>query len=331
MESVKKGCSRHRFKKKSDEHCHENNTSKRKKTNDAALDKDSPIFKAFSIFQEELDNRNNRYERIVKISRDITIESKRIIFLLQRVTGSDESEKIFAEAQAKIADMNKTKFLALAQELQGQDFYQYHRAFSPGLQEYVEAVTFYNYLISEELVALDKIQANLVFSVKETDDESVTNTTMLVVNMSDLSTTINHKCDSTSDSSISRFKETAFFDIKSITAPLPPIDYMLGVADFTGELMRMAINSVGVGDLDKPSDVVCMMRLIFDAFITFAHPPRELRHKIKVLKQSLQKVETACYNLRVRGSELPKHMLADVFTFTTTCMGDTYSEELSDD
>ena len=38
-------------------------------------------------FQQELDCRNDRYERIVKLSRDITIDSKRVIFLLQRVTG----------------------------------------------------------------------------------------------------------------------------------------------------------------------------------------------------------------------------------------------------
>lgn len=39
----------------------------------------------FGQYGKELDNKHDRYERIVKISRDITIESKRIIFLLHNV------------------------------------------------------------------------------------------------------------------------------------------------------------------------------------------------------------------------------------------------------
>ena len=33
-----------------------------------------------------------------------------------------------------------------------------------------------------------------------------------------------------------------------------------------------------------------------------------------MLRQSLQKVETACYTLQVRGSEIPKHMLAEALS-----------------
>lgn len=40
----------------------------------------------FIVFQKELDTKHDKYERLVKISRDITIESKRTIFLLHRVT-----------------------------------------------------------------------------------------------------------------------------------------------------------------------------------------------------------------------------------------------------
>lgn len=40
---------------------------------------------SFRQYGKELDDKHDRYERIVKISRDITIESKRIIFLLHNV------------------------------------------------------------------------------------------------------------------------------------------------------------------------------------------------------------------------------------------------------
>uniref|UniRef100_A0A2C9JER1 Translin-associated protein X n=1 Tax=Biomphalaria glabrata TaxID=6526 RepID=A0A2C9JER1_BIOGL len=202
MDSSGTGASRSRFKKSHNDNPsiiindhdgnrgrEDRNTSssnrKRLKVNDSSLSKDSPIFKAFNIFREELDNRNNRHERIVKISRDITIESKRIIFLLQRVTGSEESEKVFAEAKDKILDLNRTKFLELAHELHGQDPYQFVRAYSPGLQEYIEAVTFYHYLHSEELIGLERIQADLIYLVKAQDAPGLSSELTLGTNSSE--------------------------------------------------------------------------------------------------------------------------------------------------
>ena len=38
---------------------------------------------------------------------------------------------------------------------------------------------------------------------------------------------------------------------------------------------------------------------------------REFKRKLQVSKQSLQKVETACYAVQVRGSEVPKELLAE--------------------
>lgn len=46
------------------------------------IDETNPIMKMFKDFSIQLDEKHDRYERIVKLSRDITIESKRIIFLL---------------------------------------------------------------------------------------------------------------------------------------------------------------------------------------------------------------------------------------------------------
>lgn len=39
----------------------------------------------FMDYGKQLDERHDRYERIVKLGRDVTIESKRIIFLLHNV------------------------------------------------------------------------------------------------------------------------------------------------------------------------------------------------------------------------------------------------------
>ena len=52
---------------------------------------DSPVLAMFRGFAAQLDNKHDTYERLVKKSRDVTIESKRIIFMLHRVTRWDLS------------------------------------------------------------------------------------------------------------------------------------------------------------------------------------------------------------------------------------------------
>ena len=51
------------------------------------VDEASDIIKLFRQCQTQLDSRHDKHERIVKHSRDITIESKRAIFLLHRIYG----------------------------------------------------------------------------------------------------------------------------------------------------------------------------------------------------------------------------------------------------
>lgn len=57
--------------------------------NDTAIstvpDESNPVVMSFRQYAKELDAKHDRHERIFKYSRDITIESKRIIFLLHTI------------------------------------------------------------------------------------------------------------------------------------------------------------------------------------------------------------------------------------------------------
>uniref|UniRef100_T1J7N1 Uncharacterized protein n=1 Tax=Strigamia maritima TaxID=126957 RepID=T1J7N1_STRMM len=96
---------------------------------------------------------------------------------------------------------------------------------------------------------------------------------------------------------------------------IQPADYILGIADLTGELMRKCISAIGsVDQVKMPFELCAFLRNIYDGFVGVGNQgPREITRKLNTLKQSLAKVETACYTIQVRGSEIPKHMLADVF------------------
>ncbi|KAG8123585.1 hypothetical protein E2320_018914 [Naja naja] len=261
----------------------------------------SSIMTSFKMFQLELDTRHDKYERLVKLSRDITIESKRTIFLLHRITrqqslfnlivfcnhSASNVEEILTESEVKL-DLVRQKIKQVAQELMGEDMHQYHRAISPGLQEYVEAVSFQYFIKTRSLISLEVINKQLIFTEDNKEEEK-------------------------KPSSDSPNKENGTWNIK-----VTPVDYLLGVADLTGELMRMCINSVGNGDIDTPFELSQFLCQIYDGFSYIGNTgPYEVSKKLYTLKQSLAKVENACYTLKVRGSEIPKHMLADVFSSKT--------------
>jgi len=101
----------------------------------------------------------------------------------------------------------------------------------------------------------------------------------------------------------------------TIQTPLVPTEFVLGVADLTGELMRQCINCVGMGQLDTCRELCSFMRLVYQGFMGINCPGyREMGRKIYTLRQSLMKTENVCYTIHVRGKEVPKHLLKDVLS-----------------
>lgn len=106
-------------------------------------------------------------------------------------------------------------------------------------------------------------------------------------------------------------------------------DYVLGLYDMTGELMRFAITNMATGggtietsqDGGPPGNVRRtvlgdLRQLSFrletlDSGSDF-HFAREASKKLSVTKQSVDKVERAVYGLLIRGSERPKGWMPDL-------------------
>lgn len=249
------------------------------------VDESLAVVKMFRAFQVELDDRYDRYERLVKLGRDVTIESKRIIFLLHRIMKDDQKDKVLGEADQKLCELSLFSLREIAMELRGQSYYQYLRAFSPGIQEYVEALTFFHYIKDGHLVTLDEIHKNLVYLEQPEAAES---------EMGD--------------------EPAAQTPPGKFSLEIVPLDYMLGIADLTGELMRKCINAVGQGDLEEPFVLCRFLRDMYTGFLGYGNTGgREISRKVWTLFQSVRKVENACYTIKVRGSEVPNHVLADMF------------------
>jgi predicted translin family RNA/ssDNA-binding protein len=218
----------------------------------------------------ELDDKNDRYERIVKISRDITIESKRIIFLLHTIDPrKDNRARVLEEAINRIGQLCDAHFSLIAKELVGLDQYQYARAFSPGLQEFIEAYTYYEYLAGSQISDWKKIQERLKFTQKASESEE----------------------DSEAKESI---------------CLVQPVEYILGLADLTGEIMRHCINSLGAGQTEYCFDSNKFLQNLLAYYLSInsvPHRSKDMSQKIFTLRQSTLKTEMVCYNVVVRGKE----------------------------
>ncbi|KAL5518646.1 hypothetical protein ACEPAH_329 [Sanghuangporus vaninii] len=238
------------------------------------LDSRDDIVAAFADMRDELDEHNDRRERLIKASRDVTILAKRVIFLLHRlVTEASQFDPgafsaAAAQGHAKLVEA-QSLFRTMREDLQGDRFWRYQQAVSPGLQEYIEALALAHYFETGlgKLIGYSGVQESLCAE----DGEKL--------------------------------------------FPLPMDDYLLGVSDVTGELMRFAITSIGRrggrGTARAVSDFVRNCKADFEGFTPYV---RHLGKKQAVTTQSLQKIEDAAYAIVVRTSEydLPEELLDDI-------------------
>ncbi|KAI0067817.1 Translin [Artomyces pyxidatus] len=246
----------------------------------------SLIASAFLSFRDDIDDHNDRRERLIKCSRDITIASKKVVFLLHRImtdSGADDRTlSLHAASEGQKALRNvQMLFMKITPEVEGDRFWRYQHNISPGLQEYIEALSFAHYLEHGTLITYNEVQKSL-------SDES----------------------------------GSPYF-------PLPMSDYILGLSDLTGELMRFAISSISKrGGRTKASEVSVFVRGCKADFEGLTPHIRDLSKKQAVTSQSLRKIEEAAYAIAVRSSEfdLSPEMLDDVVGQAISGYGENFDD-----
>jgi len=288
------------------------------------------LLNAFDKFRDELDTRHDKMERIVKLGRDITIESKRIIFHLHRIQHETDKESIIEEVQKRLSDVKTNLWSRVAKELRKEEDYQFLRKYSDGLQEWIEALSFYHYIHFKRLISWQEVQQELIFAnstpkIEITAAEDLAKSTEQI----DLNSDMNNKskddsenCNEITEKGEEGTKERtekikeddSSEEFEDMKIEVPPTEYVLGLADLTGELMRNAINSLSCGDMDICFTLLAFLQKMHAGFLEVEQNcPRVVHRKLTTLKQSMIKVENACYQISVRGSEIPENHLADIF------------------
>ncbi|CAG9531307.1 unnamed protein product [Cercopithifilaria johnstoni] len=221
----------------------------------------------FVSYQKEMDERRDRYERVVKLSRDVIIECKRIIFQLHRtviVDTSKNKEEILKEADKRLNEVRNKMLRQMAKELCNLDQYYYIKSYDWALEEYIEALAFYKFLISGEVLMYNEVIDTLQF----VDEESEGN--------------------------------------KKLYMELPEVTYLMGLFDVGGELMRLAISEVSSGNSDTAVSIVNYMRSLHGCYEFLGNMTQsaDWTKKSQVFRDCLMKVESALYKWKIRENDM---------------------------
>lgn len=213
----------------------------------------------FAKYANYLNELNDKRERVVKASRDVTINSKKVIFQVHRLN-KDNKDEVLTKAEKDLAAVTDQYMSRLVNELKGSDFWKLRRAYTFAIQEYVEAATLCKFCKTGSLLNLAEINATL----RPLSD---------------------------------KYAEPLQINI---------LDYLLGLADLTGELMRLAIGRISDGEVEYAEKICRFVRDIYRELTLIApimDDNAEMKKKMETMLQSVVKIENACFSVHMRGSE----------------------------
>ncbi|KAL1284041.1 Translin-associated protein [Trichinella pseudospiralis] len=210
----------------------------------------------FTSYANELDAIYDKRDRILKASQEITVSSKRVICLLHRCVNENEENgwKIFQQAVEKLKSLANDQFKTVAFELKDEYCDQYEKYYSNGLQEYIEAWSFLNFLQYKKLITLFEIRQLLQYE----------------------------------------FCENGNIHLRKIN--ISYFDYVMGVADLAGELMRYAVVSSN-SDIVSVNNIYNFLVTIYRC-MELSNLKRRKRfvRKEKEFLESILKIENIFYN-----------------------------------
>ncbi|KAK6332993.1 hypothetical protein TWF718_010818 [Orbilia javanica] len=220
--------------------------------------------------------------------------------------------------ETKIQDL----LASVLPDLQILDGSRWQRQISPGIQEYIEAIGFRHYLLKRKVIEWEEagwyvsgLNGDEILGRKKSDEGKED------VEMADA---VSAQATEGETENKEEKKE-----LKGIQ--LTREDYVLGLFDMSGEMMRFAITSVATTPLAQllgatadatdgkgistPQCLLQDLRSLRSELegldLGFSAFGRDAEKKLQVMQGSVQKVEYAFYGMVVRGSERPEGWVAD--------------------
>ncbi|KAJ2898353.1 hypothetical protein MKZ38_003981 [Zalerion maritima] len=196
----------------------------------------TPYTSMFEEFRDEIDQHHDRREKIVKASRDVTGLSKKIIFSLlrHRALSSPLPPSIESEFASRISEI-KSLILPILPEIQGVNRYRYQIR---GLEEYVEAVSLYHYLRYQTLIT--PRQAVEVLGLGSSSEQGENEYER------EMQAKIEHMKTDEKGEVGSEMEGVKGTEETKLELELTDEEYLGGIFDLFGEMMRFATNVAGL-------------------------------------------------------------------------------------
>lgn len=173
--------------------------------------------------------------------------------------------------------------MQISRELDGLDAYQYTKAFSAGLQEFVEAYTYYKYLSNERITDWDDLQNMLLYEKSMETNDNAENQKQETESLVSDQLEKTESNDDAMETLVLHDKkpehEPSDKPIESYKCLVQPIEFMLGVGDLSGEVMRHCINALNSGDLDECFQARQFLQFLYtgQVFIGIIHQVNAMR------------------------------------------------------
>jgi predicted translin family RNA/ssDNA-binding protein len=238
---------------------------------------DNVYIPLFTNIRDTLDEHHARRESITKASRDITASAKKMIFALHRSSTPDSIPKALKPHELVIRTSLRVALDNMPAAEQS-DAWRYKSQLSPGIQELVEALLFRTWLMQGTVMTWEQTALSIQSLFSSEAEENP-----------------------------GQKREVLLLHE----------DYVLGMLDFTGEVMKWCITDIAKSGHVKAeteqepkitySSGLQILRDITAAISTISlrksHFSSELSRKMEVMHSSMNKVENAVYSLAVRGAE----------------------------
>ncbi|KAL8365353.1 hypothetical protein RB595_004248 [Gaeumannomyces hyphopodioides] len=274
----------------------------------------------FEGFRDELDKHHDRRERIVKASRDITALSKKIV----RKIHNDLPADVQSDMQSRLAEVAKL-FASIAADVQGTNRYRYARQLAC-VEELVEALTFAHYLRHQCLMshgeavdAVAQLCADAAAAEEKAKMKEREGGDSAMADVDD------------SAPAPKQDEETPAEKKQPLVVDVTADDFLMGVFDLSGEMMRFATTTAafngelaassakpaaapdGGADEERRRTILADMQELGTLFQMLPQRhDKTYQIKMSTLRQSVGKVEALGYELKVRGSERPKGWMPDM-------------------
>lgn len=226
-----------------------------------------------------------------------------IILTYRRVRKIDQNlpSDIQAEVDSRLTEISKL-LASIAPEVQGINRHRYSRSLVC-LEELVEALTFAHYIKTQQLITYDEL-------------------CLVVEDLTRRGAVPEDAIMADADEQLPTEKSQPTANAPTPTISLTDDDYVYGVFDLSGEMMRFATTTAALtgkmasGDTgDSKRTIVEDMHELgsfFEMLPLRAGNRMTWEKKLEVMRQSVRKVEKLGYDRMIRGSERPEGWVPDL-------------------